>query len=263
MQLSSAEDSSPPVVTCNKHEWWNPQIVPGRALLLWCENAIEHTDSVSIIRNWMRWPNTFPLPRIDDLLDQLGSAHYFSTLDLTSGYWQIRMDLSSAEKTAFITPQGVYQFQIMLFRLTNTPNVFQHFMVIVLAGLNPKDGLDFVAMYVHTCRWCHHVFTHFRSALAAFVLCDPTPSWHRPEVETQQVSFIQGEVEYLGHMITPHGLKTNTRLTSAVANFPQLQNLTELRRFLEMSSYYRRFVPNFSKIARPLQSLAHKDAQFT
>ena len=69
-------------------------------------------------------------------------------------------------------------------------------------------------------------------------------------------------MEYLGHLITPHGLKTNPRLTSAVADFPPPRNLTELRRFLGMSSYYRRFVPNFLKIASPLQALTRKDVQF-
>ena len=74
--------------------------------------------------------------------------------------------------------------------------------------------------------------------------------------------FIREEVEYLGHLITPHGLKTNARLVSAVAKFPQPRNLTELRRFLGMCSYYRRFVPAFSKIASPLQMLTRKDTPF-
>lgn len=79
------------------------------------------------------------------------------------------------------------------------------------------------------------------------------------KLKPSKYHFIRREVEYLGHLITPHGLKTNPRLTSAVADFSPL---TELRRFLGMSSYYRRFVPNFSKMASPLQSLTRKDAQF-
>ena len=90
----------------------------------------------------------YPLPRIDDLLDQLEKLCYFSTLDLASGYWQIRVHPNSKEKTAFITPQGLYEFQVMPFGLTNAPAVFQRLMQRVLSGLNPEDGPDFVSVYI-------------------------------------------------------------------------------------------------------------------
>ena len=92
--------------------------------------------------------DTYPLPRIDDLLDQLGQCKYFSTLDLAAGYWQIRVEASSREKTAFLTPQGLFEFLVMPFGLTNAPAVFQRLMQRVLAGLNPDAGPDFVAVYI-------------------------------------------------------------------------------------------------------------------
>ena len=89
-------------------------------------------------------PDTFPLPHIDDLLDQLREARYFSTLDLASGFWQIRIEPLLQEKTAFITPQSLYKFRVMPFGLTNTPAIFQGLIQKVLAGLNPEDGNEFV-----------------------------------------------------------------------------------------------------------------------
>ena len=92
--------------------------------------------------------DAFPLPRIDDLLDQLGDAKYFTTLDLAAGYWQIRVSPGSKEKTAFITPQGLYEFRVMPFGLTNAPAVFQRLMQRVLHGLNPEGGPDFVSVFI-------------------------------------------------------------------------------------------------------------------
>ena len=93
-------------------------------------------------------PDKFPIPRIDDLLDQLGEARYFSTLDLAAGYWQIQVDKTSQEKTAFVTHQGLFEFRVMPFGLTNAPSVFQRVMQQVLSGLNPPDGRQFVEVYI-------------------------------------------------------------------------------------------------------------------
>ena len=93
-------------------------------------------------------PDTFPLPRIEDLLDQFGQARYFSTLDLSSGFWQIKIHPDSREKTAFTVPQGLFEFAVMPFGLTNAPGVFQRLMQQVLMGLNPENGPDFVSAYI-------------------------------------------------------------------------------------------------------------------
>ena len=92
--------------------------------------------------------DTYPLPRVDDLLDQLGSSRFFTTLDLANGYWQIRVDADSQEKTAFIVPQGLFEFRVMPFGLSNAPAVFQRLMQRVLMGLNPVDDQAFVSVYI-------------------------------------------------------------------------------------------------------------------
>jgi hypothetical protein len=88
--------------------------------------------------------DVFPLPRIDDMLDQLGTSKFFSTLDLASGYWQVAVDEESREKTAFITPRGLYEFRVMPFGLTNAPSLFKRLMQRVLEGLTPT----FVDVYI-------------------------------------------------------------------------------------------------------------------
>ena len=121
---------SSPVVMVRKKDGTQRFCVDYRAL-----NAVTRAD-------------TFPLPRIDDLLDQLGNSRFFTTLDLASGYWQIRLSPNSREKTAFSVPQGLFEFQVMPFGLTNAPAVFQRLMERVLAGLNPEQGPDFVKVYI-------------------------------------------------------------------------------------------------------------------
>ena len=90
----------------------------------------------------------FPLSQIDDLLDQLGKAKYFSTLDLAAGYWQVQLHPDSRAKSAFVTHQGLYEFRVMPFGLKNAPAVFQRLMQKVLMGLNPETGHDFVDVYL-------------------------------------------------------------------------------------------------------------------
>lgn len=89
-------------------------------------------------------PNVFPLPRIDDYLDVLSGARYFSTLDLSSGFWQVKMEEESGEKTAFVTHCGSYQFNVMPFGLVNAPSTFQCLMETMMSGLMPKKCLMYI-----------------------------------------------------------------------------------------------------------------------
>ena len=147
----------------------------------------------------------------------------------------------------------------MPFGLTNAPSVFQRLMQKVLAGLNPENGPDFVAVYiddilVFSCTLEEHL-EHLQLVI----------EWleeAKLKLKPVKCQFIRKEVDYLGHVLTPEGLKVNARLVEAVTNFPKPQGVTEVRRFLGLASYYLRFVPQFSKITQPLHALTCKGATF-
>lgn len=203
--------------------------------------------------------DNFPLPRIEDNLERLGRSRYFSTLDLSAGYWQIRMKADSREKTAFTTPHGLFEFLVMPFGLTNAPAVFQRLMHQVLLGLNPDDGADFVSVYIDDILvfsetledHVKHLATVMNRLIEVGLKLKPT-----------KCHFCRQEVEYLGHVITPHGLKTSEKHIAAVREFPIPETVRDVRRFLGMASYYRRFIPQFAKIAQPLHALTKKDIVF-
>ena len=165
----------------------------------------------------MTTADNFPLPRIDDFLDQLGESEYFSTIDLAAGFWQIRMHPSAKEKTAFVTPQGLYEFRVMPFGLTNAPGVFQRLMQQVIMGLNPTSSPDFVSVYLDDIlvfsRSLEDHLNHLRMVITRLVEVGL-------KLKPTKCHFARRELEYLGHVVTRDGLKTNPRLIEAVSEFP-------------------------------------------
>ena len=203
--------------------------------------------------------DTFPLPRIDDLLDQLGRAQYFTTLDLAAGYWQIPMAPEAQEKTAFTTHRGLYEFRVMPFGLTNAPAVFQRLMQRILMPLNPEGESDFVSVYVDDVivfsptleDHLEHLRTVMTSIAEAGLKLKPT-----------KCHFACQEIEYLGHQVTPKGLRPTDHHVAAVKGFQTPTNLKELRQFLGLASYYRRFIRGFAALAQPLHYLTRKEVPF-
>lgn len=203
--------------------------------------------------------DTFPLPRMDDLLDQLGNSRYFTTLDLASGYWQICVAPGSREKTAFVTPHGLFQFRVMPFGLTNAPAVFQRLMQTVLMGLNPVGGKQFVSVYIDDVLvYSQSLDEHLEHLRLVIQKIQDAGLKLKPS----KCQFVREEVEYLGHVLTPEGLKTNTRLVESVTNYPRPQNSKEVKQFLGLSSYYRCFIRQFAAIAQPLTALTRNGVTF-
>ena len=201
----------------------------------------------------------FPLPRVDNLLDQLGKTRYFPSLDLASGYWQIKVKPESRPKTAFVTHQGLYEFSVMPFRLTNAPSVFQRLMQRVLLGLNPDNAPAFVSVYIDDIliysRTLAEHMEHLRTVLNRLIEVSL-------KLKPSKCQFLQPEVDFLGHVITTNGFKTSQCNVDAISNFPVPQNVSEVRQFMGLASYYRRFIKDFAAIAQPLHALTRKGAGY-
>ena len=197
----------------------------------------------------------FPLPRIDDTLDLLLGSCHFSALDLASGYWQVAMDPDSKEKTAFTIYSGLYQFRKMPFGLVNAPATFQRLMEVVLSGLVRRVCvvyLDDVLVFGRTVAEHNANLTQVLERLRRAGL----------RLKPKKCRFALTEVEYLGHVVSAQGVRTDTKKVEAVEQFPTPNNVKTLRSFLGLASYYRKFVPDFAKVARPLHALTKKDVPF-
>ena len=198
--------------------------------------------------------NAHPLPIIDDILAAFGSAKYFSKLDLKSGYWQVKMNEEDKEKTAFTCHRGLFSFNTMPFGLANGPGVFQELMSIVLRG---QEGfalayLDDILVFSSTAE--DHL-KHIESVLNS--LRD-----HNLKLKPTKCEFFRKETQYLGFKISENGIQPDLEKVKAIKSVATPSTVKEVRAFIGMTSYYRRFIANFSNIAEPLVNLTRKYARF-
>jgi hypothetical protein len=199
--------------------------------------------------------NKYPLPIIDELLDELSGACWFSKLDLRAGYHQIRLRAGQEFKTAFHTHQGHFEFKVMPFGLTNAPATFQGAMNTVLAPLLRKCVLVFlddILVYSPTLE------THVRHLHQVLQLLQQ----HKLHAKLSKCTFAQLELSYLGHRISRTGVAIEQDKISKVQDWPIPLNVKELRGFLGLAGYYCKFVHNYGIITRPLTELLRKNTQF-
>ena len=192
-----------------------------------------------------------PLPRIDDTLDTMGEACYFSTLDLASGYWQVALDPNDKEKTAFATPFGLYQLRVMPFGLCNAPATFQRLMEQVLAGLHWTCCLIYLDDIIVFSRSVPEHLSKLREVLSRL-------KGAGLKVKQLKCHLLRRSVQYLGHILSARGVETDPEKIRCIADWPVPTCSKELKQFLGLSSYYRRFVKGFAQLASPLYALVNK-----
>ena len=183
--------------------------------------------------------DAYPLPRIDETLDALGNATVFTTLDLQSGFWQIPMQPEDREKTAFATHNGHYSFNVMPFGLANAPATFQRLMdLVIVFAPSVEEHLKRLDVVLD------------RIEKAGLTLKPAKCQWFKRSVK------------FLGHIVSEEGVTVDPAKVSSVQNVPIPKNKTDVRSFLGLTGYYRRFIADYASRSKPLVDLTKKKPLF-
>ena len=195
--------------------------------------------------------DVYPLPRIEDALSQMEGAQYFSIMDMQTGYWQVEVEPEDRVKTAFVTADGLYQFKVMSFGLTNAPSTFQRMMDILLAGLKWNTCLVYLDDIVVFSKTLSEHLERHEAVLKRLLQA-------RLKLKLLKCFFLATCLKILGYMVSKDGLSPDPKKVSAVQDFPVPTSV----KGVHVCSYYRRFINNFATIARPLTNLTKKKQPF-
>lgn len=199
--------------------------------------------------------NRYPLPRIDDLLDKLHGAKYFSSLDLTQAYYQVRLKPEDVPKTAFTTPDGLYEFKVLCFGLSNAPATFQTIVNTIFSDCVGKFLLAYLDDLMIYSKTLEEHYSHLKIVLSRL-------REHQFYAKLKKCHFLQKKVKFLGHLISVDGIQPDPAKTELVQSWPVPRNAHDVQRFLGLINYFRRFILGFAVLAKPLTDLLRAQKQF-
>jgi hypothetical protein len=199
--------------------------------------------------------NKYPLPRIDDLFNKLKGACVFSKIDLRSGYHQLKIHASDIPKTTFTTIYGLYEYAVMSFGLTNAPAYFMYLMNKVFMEYLDKFVVVFIDDILIFSKNKEEHVEHLRLVLQKL-------REHKLYAKRSKCEFWLKEVSFLGHVVSNGGIAVDPSKVQDVLNWKVPTNVSEIRSFLGLTGYYRRFIEGFSKLAKPMTALLEKNAKF-
>jgi hypothetical protein len=199
--------------------------------------------------------DSYPLPRVEDCLRSLGSSQFLNNLDLRPGYWQAEIMPEDRDKTSFVTRRGIFRFKVLSFGLVNAPALFQRLMDLVLSGMTWNGylvHLDDIVVYGNT----------FEEHLDRFADVLRRTEQTNLKLNPQKCRLFQRQITFLGHVISAKGIAPDPEKVEAIMSWRKPRNVTEVRSFMGLCSYYRSHVPQFAELAQPFHALTKKHAVF-
>ena len=240
------------VIRESNSNWHSPVVLVKKA------NSDEYRFAVDYRKlNKISKSQAYPIPRLTDIFDAIGeaNAHYFSSLDLGTAFWQVPLSEESKERAAFITYDGIFEFQTMAFGLQGAPATFQNLMMKVLRGISWKyvlcyvdDVIIFSATFDDHLQHLEEVFSRLRNAGL--------------KLSSDKCFFAQKKLHYLGHVISTAGIETDPRKVEKIVNLQALKDQKGVKSLLGLTNYYKKFIAGYSKICSPLFNLLKKGTPF-